>query len=359
MTGRAALAHELSCRWVSPLLDLVEAEGRTAGLDALLARWEVTRADLRDQSNWVSLRFCEDLIDWLGAEIGPDKLADEIARAMYSPRALGVMYPVFRAFGSPRVGYGALPQLIPRLNKVSAVSVSRVRRGAAEISLPTGGARAQGALAAHLPDAKGADRRRTDALELADGARRGDRVSGARRRGLPVQRPLGRATVDAGGAARSSDRRRDRSGPGARPLGGARRAAGRRRAGTNLRPARARARAADLRRGAHPGADRRARHHRAALRRAAEGQGRGRRAGRAADRRAPHRHREAGPHREAGGAGNAGGRAGARGAQSGQRHRQRPATGPSISERAARRSRLPDVGADRHRRRRSDCPPGR
>jgi signal transduction histidine kinase len=133
MTGRAALAHELSCRWVSPLLDLVEAEGRTAGLDALLARWEVTRADLRDQSNWVSLRFCEDLIDWLGAEIGADKLAEEIARAMYSPRALGVMYPVFRAFGSPRVGYGALPQLIPRLNKVSAVSVGRVRRGAAEI----------------------------------------------------------------------------------------------------------------------------------------------------------------------------------------------------------------------------------
>src|ERR1700722_12523759 len=134
MAGRAALAHELSCRWVTPLLDLVEAEGRTAGLDTLLRRWEVTRADLRDQSNWVSLRFCEDLIDWLGAEIGADKLADEIARAMYSPRALGVMYPVFRAFGSPRVGYGALPQLIPRLNKVSAVSVARVRRGAAELT---------------------------------------------------------------------------------------------------------------------------------------------------------------------------------------------------------------------------------
>jgi signal transduction histidine kinase len=134
MAGRAALAYELSCRWVTPLLDLVEAEGRTAGLDGLLLRWEVTRADLRDQSNWVSLRFCEDLIDWLGAEIGADKLADEIARATYSPRALGVMYPVFRAFGSPRAGYGALPQLIPRLNKVSSVSVTRVRRGVAEIS---------------------------------------------------------------------------------------------------------------------------------------------------------------------------------------------------------------------------------
>lgn len=133
MAGQPALAHELSCRYVIPLLDLADAEGRAAGADALLARWGVTRAELRDESNWASLRFCEDLTDWLGAEIGVDRLVESITRAAYSPRALGVMYPVLRAFGSPRVGYGALPSLVPRMNKVSAVSVNRVRRGAAEI----------------------------------------------------------------------------------------------------------------------------------------------------------------------------------------------------------------------------------
>jgi signal transduction histidine kinase len=134
MTGEPALAHELSCRYVIPLCDLADAEGRAAGLDALLGRWSVTRAELRDESNWVSLRFCEDLVDWLGAEIGADRLADGITRAVYSPRALGVMYPVLRALGSPRVGYGALAQLVPRMNKVSAVTVTRVGRGSAEIA---------------------------------------------------------------------------------------------------------------------------------------------------------------------------------------------------------------------------------
>jgi signal transduction histidine kinase len=134
MDGTPALVHELSCRYVIPLLDLADAEGRAAGVDDLLGRWSVARSELRDESNWVSLRFCEALVDWLGAELGPERLADSITRAVYAPRALGVMYPVLRAFGSPRVGYGALAQLVPRMNKVSAVAVSGVRRGAAEIS---------------------------------------------------------------------------------------------------------------------------------------------------------------------------------------------------------------------------------
>ena len=134
MTGQPALAHELSCRYVIPLLELADAEGRTAGVDGLLGRWSVTRAELRDDSNWVSLRFCEELVDWLAAEIGAERLVESITRAVYSPRALGVMYPVLRAFGSPRVGYGALAELVPRMNKVSAVTVTRVRRGAAAIA---------------------------------------------------------------------------------------------------------------------------------------------------------------------------------------------------------------------------------
>jgi signal transduction histidine kinase len=134
MAGEPTLAHELSCRYVIPLLDLADAEGRAAGVDGLCDRWSVTRGELRDESNWVSLRFCEDLVDWLGQEIGAERLVDSITRAVYSPRALGVMYPVLRAFGSPRVGYGALAQLVPRMNKVSAVTVTRVKRGAAEIA---------------------------------------------------------------------------------------------------------------------------------------------------------------------------------------------------------------------------------
>ena len=187
MDGTPALAHELSCRYVVPLLE----SGGGGGADlrdstTMLERWSVTRTELRDESNWVSLRFCEELVDWLGAELGPERLAESVTRAVFAPRALGVMYPVLRAFGSPRVGYAALAQLVPRMNKVSAVTVARRAKGRRRDHLPSGRSRSQGALSPHLPAAQGADRRRTDALEAAASARRGDRVSGARRRGLPL-----------------------------------------------------------------------------------------------------------------------------------------------------------------------------
>jgi signal transduction histidine kinase len=133
MVGAPALSLELSCRYLTPLLDIADAEGLTDGVGALIAPWQVTLPELRDESNWVSLRFCEALVDWLGARVGADALATRVARAAMSPRALGVLYPVLRAIGSPRIGYGALPQLVPKMNKVSAVAVSGVRRGSAQI----------------------------------------------------------------------------------------------------------------------------------------------------------------------------------------------------------------------------------
>lgn len=133
MTGAAALSLELSCRYLTPLLDIADSQGLGDQLKQLAATWQVTIADLRDESNWVSLRFCEALVDWLAERIGAEALADRVTRAVYSPRALGAMYPVLRAIGSPRVGYGALPSLVRRLNKVSAVTVSGVRRGSADI----------------------------------------------------------------------------------------------------------------------------------------------------------------------------------------------------------------------------------
>jgi signal transduction histidine kinase len=133
MVGGPALSLELSCRYLAPLLDIADAEGLTDGIRELTAQWQVTPPELRDESNWVSLRFCEAMVDWLAARVGADKLAVRVAKAAYSPRALGVLYPVLRAIGSPRVGYGALTQIVPRLNKISAVAVTGVRRGFAEI----------------------------------------------------------------------------------------------------------------------------------------------------------------------------------------------------------------------------------
>ena len=130
----AALAHEISCRFLTPLLDAAEAAELMAGLHELLKPWSpLSLADLRDESNWVSLRFCEALVEWLGARIGTDELSEKVTRAAFSPRGLGGMYPVARALGSPRVGYAALPRLLTRMSKVSIATLSDIRRGSAEL----------------------------------------------------------------------------------------------------------------------------------------------------------------------------------------------------------------------------------
>ncbi len=127
-----ALALELSCRYLQPLLDVAEA--RTPNeLPALLARWSVSLPQLRDQTNWVTLRFCEALTDWLGEQVGREPLVQAVTEASYSPRALGFLYPLLRAIGTPRAGYARIPQFVGVLNKVSNVTVLQIGRGRARI----------------------------------------------------------------------------------------------------------------------------------------------------------------------------------------------------------------------------------
>ncbi len=126
-----ALALELSCRYVQPLLEV--ARPFDDELRALLAFWQVTVEQLRDETNWVSLRFCEALVEWLAARVGRAELIERVTQLAYSPRALGFLYPLLRAFGSPRIGYARLPQFVGVLNKVSRVSVVRLARGRVEL----------------------------------------------------------------------------------------------------------------------------------------------------------------------------------------------------------------------------------
>ncbi|HEV8322155.1 MAG TPA: ATP-binding protein [Myxococcota bacterium] len=127
------LAHELSTRYLKPLLDICREKNAEADLAPLLARFQVSLDELRDQTNWVSLRFCEALVDWLAERVPAPEIIARTTRDAFSPAALGFLYPLLRAFGSPGVGYAALPRITPQLNKVSRVSVLASRRGYLEI----------------------------------------------------------------------------------------------------------------------------------------------------------------------------------------------------------------------------------
>jgi signal transduction histidine kinase len=124
-----ALRHELSCRFLQPILDLCD----TASLQALCAEWGVALEQLRDQTNWVSLRFCEALVDRAAAHVGADELTERVTREAFSPKAMGFLYPLVLAFGSPRAVFSVLPRFVAQLNKVSIVEVRALRRGFCEI----------------------------------------------------------------------------------------------------------------------------------------------------------------------------------------------------------------------------------
>ena len=127
-----ALAHELNCRYLQPLLDLGEAQA-SQELKTFIQGWAVTLPQLRDETNWVSLRFCEALTDWLGAKVGRQKLIDAVIEAFLSPKSLGFMYPLLRALGSPQAAYARIDALVGGLNKVSVVKVLEVTRGRAQV----------------------------------------------------------------------------------------------------------------------------------------------------------------------------------------------------------------------------------
>ena len=130
----ATARQDLSCRYLVPLLTLADDRVAKGEREAFFASWNVSVAALRDESGWVSLRFCEELTEWLAARVGIDAIISQTLRESYSPRTMGILYPFVRAFGSPRVGYGRLPSFVRLLNRASDVRVLAIGRNRATIS---------------------------------------------------------------------------------------------------------------------------------------------------------------------------------------------------------------------------------
>ena len=62
-----------------------------AALEAFLSRHGARLSELRDHTNWVSLRFCETLVDWLATVIPEQELVAAVTDAAVSPRAMGFL----------------------------------------------------------------------------------------------------------------------------------------------------------------------------------------------------------------------------------------------------------------------------
>jgi hypothetical protein len=132
--GNAAESPELSCRFLVPLLKLAAQRLPAADVSEFLGSWQTNVAALKDESGWVSRRFCEALVEWLAALVGVDAIIDQTLRDSYSPETMGMLYPFIRAFGSPRVGYAHMASLVKLLNRASDVEVLMRGRNRATIT---------------------------------------------------------------------------------------------------------------------------------------------------------------------------------------------------------------------------------
>ena len=130
----AAVALELSCRFLGPLLEVARAEIPLEAIARFLATWNVQPDYVTNQTNWVSLRFVEAFADWIAEHCGADRLTQQIFRSVAEPRDWGFVYALFRAAGSPRTLYQTLPRVAPMLNKVSTIEVRSSGPGSAVLA---------------------------------------------------------------------------------------------------------------------------------------------------------------------------------------------------------------------------------
>ncbi|MDX2018712.1 MAG: protein kinase [Deltaproteobacteria bacterium] len=133
MSGRSltspAVAFELSCRYIDTLLNIAMEECDRADFSRFLDEWQIDLEYLRNQSNWVSQRFCESLTGWVVERVGLALVEERTTQAAVSEKALGFLVPLLRAFGSPRTTYAYTPRVAALLSKVSKITVHEVRRG--------------------------------------------------------------------------------------------------------------------------------------------------------------------------------------------------------------------------------------
>jgi signal transduction histidine kinase len=99
--------------------------------DRILEALGTTRALINDADAWFSLAFAEALMGRLSTQ--DPRLIGRAMQHMLSPRGLGMLYPLFRAFGSPMFTYRQVGRLSSRLNKVGTYSVHELGRGRVEL----------------------------------------------------------------------------------------------------------------------------------------------------------------------------------------------------------------------------------
>ncbi|MCK6552543.1 HAMP domain-containing histidine kinase, partial [Myxococcota bacterium] len=76
-----------------------------------------------DPTVWVSLELCEAVCEALARDRNDPALFERAGRNSFSPKYMGALRPIIRAFGNPAFAYDQMVGSLPRFNKVGAIAV--------------------------------------------------------------------------------------------------------------------------------------------------------------------------------------------------------------------------------------------
>jgi signal transduction histidine kinase len=111
--------QELSAYPLRAVFDQAEEElGSAAELAAILARYEITRADIADDTDWVSLELVDALLRDIVAQLGDPGFIARAAVRGVQRKYLGPIFPLIVRFGSPAYLYKSFPSSSARLDKL-------------------------------------------------------------------------------------------------------------------------------------------------------------------------------------------------------------------------------------------------
>src|SRR4051812_3512239 len=120
---------EVHALFLSPFLDEIRDVLGDSEVQALVGSFGITEDSLRDKEAWVSLEFCEEFCKRLYERHADPAIFDRCGRLALTPRYLGILQPLYRAFGTPMFAFTQAAQSGPRFNKVGSMKILEQRRG--------------------------------------------------------------------------------------------------------------------------------------------------------------------------------------------------------------------------------------
>lgn len=120
---------EVNALFLRPFLDDFEVAHGKAEVDAFLAAYGVAREEIDSPTVWITLAFAETLLEDLAKRRHDPAMLERCGRLAFAPKYVGLLGPILKVLGTPKMAYAQLTTGLPRLNKVGRMSVDVIGRG--------------------------------------------------------------------------------------------------------------------------------------------------------------------------------------------------------------------------------------